>query len=131
MGAWGGIASLQLGLSVLWTGLCQRGGSVADLVRLACTGPAALAGLADRKGRIAPGFDADLCIWDDRAELRVDPSMLRHRHKLSPYLGRRLRGVVHTTLLGGQVVFEGGGGDGGQDTGRICARPQGRFIARS
>ncbi|MFO0572889.1 MAG: allantoinase AllB [Polyangia bacterium] len=122
LGAWGGIASLQLGLSVLWTGLCARGGDIADLVRLACTGPAALAGLSDRKGAIAPGYDADLCIWDDAAELQVEASMLHHRHKLSPYVGRRLRGVVQKTLLGGQVVFDGG---------RVSERPRGRFIART
>jgi allantoinase len=131
MGAWGGIAGLQLGLSVLWTGLCARGGSVAELVRLSSEAPAKLAGFADRKGRIAAGYDADLVVWDDAAELRVDEGTLRHRHKLSPYRQCTLRGVVHTTFLGGQIAFERDQRDlAGVSSGRVSERPLGRFLAR-
>ena len=70
--------------------------------------PAALAGLDDRKGRIATGFDADLVVWDPDAELVVDPSRLQQRHKLTPYAGRTLRGVVHATYLRGERVWDGG-----------------------
>lgn len=128
LGAWGGIASLQLGLSVLWTGLSARGSGIHELVQLSSVGPAALAGIGDRKGRIAPGFDADLCLWDDRAVQEVRAPELRHRHKLSPYLGRPLRGVVHATLLGGQIVYQR---EPQPPLGPLSAGPRGRFLARS
>lgn len=105
--AWGGIASLQLGLSAVWTGLAERSGSFADLARWLSTNPAALAGLADRKGAIAVGLDADLVVWDPDAAGDVDPARLYHRHPITPYAGRRLRGRVLTTLLRGEVVFDG------------------------
>ena len=105
--AWGGIASLQLGLSAVWTGLAERSGSLADLARWLSTNPAALAGLADRKGSIISGHDADLVIWDPDAETVVDPARLYHRHPVTPYAGRPLRGRVLTTLLRGEAVFDG------------------------
>ena len=98
--AWGGIAGLQTALPVVWTEARQRGHGPADLARWRSEAPAALAGLSG-KGRIAPGCDADLVAWDPEAELVVDPQTLHHRHPVSPWEGRRLRGVVHTTWLRG------------------------------
>lgn len=111
MRAWGGISSLQLGLPAVWSALCERGGGPGDLVRLSAwmsARPAALVGLADRKGRIAAGYDADLVLWDPDAVFAVEPERLAHRHGLTPYRGRVLRGVVHRTLLRGRVIYEDG-----------------------
>jgi allantoinase len=69
--------------------------------------PARLAGLDDRKGRLAVGFDADLVAWDPDAEWAVEPPRLQQRHKLTPYAGRRLRGLVHTTFVRGTRVWDG------------------------
>ena len=107
-GAWGGIASLQLSLSAVWTGARGRGFTVEDLAEWMCAAPARLAGLGDRKGRIAPGYDADLVIWDPEASFEVDPLKLHHRHKLTPYAGRTLHGVVRRTLLRGETVYDNG-----------------------
>ena len=70
--------------------------------------PAALANLGAYKGRIAAGCDADLVVWDPDAEWTVDPLRLQQRHKLTPYAGRRLRGVVHETYVRGQRVWQNG-----------------------
>ena len=103
--AWGGIASLQLALSVVWTAAALRGVQLPALCRWLCGAPAQLAGLHHRKGRIAPGLDADFVIWDPDAEFTVDPADLHHRHPVTPYAGMRLRGAVRTTMLRGDIIF--------------------------
>ena len=99
--AWGGIASLELGLSAVWTEASARGFGVEDVVRWMSERPAALAGLGDRKGRIAPGHDADLVVWAPDTEWRVEPERLKQRHAITPYAGRMMRGRVMATYVGG------------------------------
>jgi allantoinase len=106
--AWGGIASLQLGLSAIWSGAAVRGIGMAQVVRWMCEAPAALAGLSERKGAIAPGRDADLVVFDPDAEWTVEPERLEHRHAVTPYAGLGLRGRVRRTVLRGEVVYEEG-----------------------
>jgi allantoinase len=107
--AWGGIASLELSLAATWSGARARGFGPGDLARWLSAAPASLAGLADRKGAIAVGRDADLIVWDPDAAFTVDAGVLQQRHKLTPYAGRRLSGVVRTTLLRGERVWDDGG----------------------
>ncbi|HEV2492048.1 MAG TPA: amidohydrolase family protein [Terriglobia bacterium] len=102
--AWGGISSLELGPPAIWTAARQRGAQIGDIARWMSSGPAEFAGLARRKGSIAVGLDADLVIWDPEAAFTVDTSRLRQRHKLTPYAGRRLSGVVRKTILRGRDV---------------------------
>jgi allantoinase len=108
MRAWGGIASLQLGLSVVWTAARARGISLADVVARMSAAPAKLAGLASRKGAIAVGHDADLVVFDPDAENVVDVATLEHKNKIGPYHGRRLRGATLRTFLRGETVYERG-----------------------
>ncbi|MDB4982674.1 MAG: allantoinase [Myxococcales bacterium] len=105
--AWGGISSLQLGLPAVWTEARRRGRTIGDVVAWMSTRPAALAGVGHRKGKLAPGFDADLVVWEPEAEVSVDADRLFFRHKVSPYLGRQLWGRVDKTMLRGQVVYDG------------------------
>ena len=116
--AWGGIASLQLGMSAVWTGAFARGLPFDWLARWMSAAPAVLAGLDRIKGAIAVGRDADLVLWDPGAWQVVDPSALHHRHPITPYAGMTLRGRVRTTILRGNVVFDDG----------AFAQPSGRMI---
>lgn len=117
--AWGGIASLQLGLSAVWTGASARLLPFDRIAAWMAAAPARLAGLARSKGAIETGLDADLVLWDPEAETAVDPSSLQHRHPITPYAGMRLRGRVRTTLVRGDVVF---------DDGRFADTPRGRVL---
>ena len=99
---------MPLTLPVVWTGARMRGVALEALPRWLSEGPARLAGLADRKGAIAAGYDADLVIFDPDREMIVDASRLYHRHALTPYDGARLKGVVLATMLRGEIVFEHG-----------------------
>ena len=124
--AWGGISSLELSLAAMWTGAAARGFTVQDLARWMSAAPAALAGLSDRKGAIAPGRDADLVAWDPDAEFVVDPCIMQQRHKTTPYAGRRLRGTVRKTFLRGQCVW-----DRELETARIRLKPDATSSATS
>jgi len=104
--AWGGIASLPVAISVMWTSLHDRGFTLNDLARLMAQKPAALARLSGKKGAIQIGLDADLTIFDPEASIEVTPESLHTRHLVSPYVGSRLRGKVEATWLGGRLVFE-------------------------
>lgn len=105
---WGGIASLQFALPVVWTEAQKRGFTLEQISRLMSEGPAKLAGISDRKGRLAAGLDADLVVFDPDAALHVEPSMIEHRHKITPYEGHVLSGNVKTTYLRGRKVWENG-----------------------
>jgi allantoinase len=113
--AWGGIASLQLGLPLVWTEARRRGHALTDVARWMARQPAALAGLR-HKGAIAPGFDADLVVFAPDEPFVVDARELLHRHPISPYQGRRLTGVVRATWLRGARV------SGAHPTGRLLRR---------
>ncbi len=118
-GAWGGIASLSLGLPVMWAAAAERGFGLWDVARWMSVGPARLAGLDARKGRIAVGYDADLVTFDPEATWTVTNRDLYFRHAVSPYVGRRVRGVVKRTFLRGREVYA---------EGRFAAEPFGREV---
>jgi allantoinase len=120
--AWGGIASLQLGLPAVWTAARARGFGLADVARWMSAGPARLAGLAGRKGAIAPGHDADIAVIDPDAAFTVDPAALHHRNPVTAYAGRTLHGVVRATWLRGRLIA---------DHGRIIGEPAGQLIERA
>jgi allantoinase len=117
--AWGGIASLELSLAAVWTGARARGHGFGDLARWMSAATADLAGLSDRKGAIVPGRDADLIAWAPDAEFVVDPGRLHQRHKLTPYAGMSLRGIVQRTFLRGRSIW---------DRNQPAAAPSGRLL---
>jgi allantoinase len=106
--AWGGISSLPVSLPVIWMAARDRGFHITDVVQWMAEKPAALAGLSSAKGKIAPGQDADLVIFDPDAMYEVAADSFPSRHKLSPYLGETLTGRVLTTVVRGEVVYQEG-----------------------
>jgi allantoinase len=120
--AWGGIASISIGLHIVWSEARRRGFTISDVVRWMAEKPAALAGLAGRKGRIQEAYDADLVVFDPDASFRVEKSLLHYRHPISPYLGEVLQGEVQLTFVRGKKVY---------DHGRFASNPPGRECARA
>jgi len=106
--AWGGIASLQFALPVLWTAAKQRGFLPTDMAKWLSENPAKLIGRQNKKGKIAAGYDADFVIWDADKIFTLTAGHIQHKHKVTPYLDRDLYGVVNETWLGGVKVFDNG-----------------------
>ena len=119
--AWGGIAGLSLALPVMWTEASVRGFTLSDITRWMADGPARLAGCETRKGRIAKGFDADFVVFEPETEFIATEDHLHYRHRVSPYLGEKLRGVVKATYLRGDCIFSDG---------EFPGEPEGRELRR-
>ena len=119
--AWGGIASLQLGLPAVWTQARSRGVPLTDVVTWMSARTARLAGLTG-KGELAPGYDADLCVFAPGDSFVVDAATLQHHNPVSAYDGQRLTGVVRRTWLRGTPVAAGG---------TITGEPTGRLLTRT
>jgi allantoinase len=106
LAAWGGISSLQLRLPVVWTMMRERKLSINQLAEWTASAPARLVKLDKRKGAIKEGCDADIVIWNPEGAFTVKPSMIHHKHKLTPYMGQTLYGVVEATYLRGEKIYE-------------------------
>ena len=119
MDSWGGISSLQFGLSLFWGQAAKRGLTLQDLNRLMCKAPARLAGLSHRKGQILPGFDADFVVWAPEQSSVVTVENIQHKNKITPYLGRTLQGVVLKTVLAGRVIYTREDGFVGEPSGAL------------
>ena len=129
MTAWGGISTLGLGLSLLWTEANKRGVSIAQIVRWTSQNTAKHAGLNGSKGQLEVGYDADFVVWDPDAEhkvwlshepgriiddeaIKVTLESLQFRNKVSPYVGKTLRGRVERTYLRGVMIYDRTADDG-------------------
>jgi allantoinase len=115
--AWGGIASLQLGLPAVWTAARERGHALAEVVGWMATAPARRMGV-EGKGEIAVGYAADLVAFAPDEAFTVDPARLHHKNPVSAYAGRTLTGTVRTTWLAGVPVDP-------------AAPPRGRLLRRT
>mgnify|MGYP000870034517 CR=1 FL=1 len=106
---WGGISGAQSTLSVLLEeGYFKRGIPLERIARITSFNPAKRFGLYPRKGVIAIGSDADLVLVDLRKSFTLKEGDLLYKHKHSPYVGKKFRGVVFQTILRGKVVWDSG-----------------------
>lgn len=112
MEAWGGVSSLGLGLSLLWTEGRKRGISLGQIIRWMSVKNAELAGLSDTKGQLKVGYDGDLVIWDPVPEFKVSKEHLYFKNKLTPYEGMTFRGLVHKTFVRGRLAYDSALQDG-------------------
>ncbi|MFZ1527585.1 MAG: allantoinase AllB [Ferruginibacter sp.] len=102
--AWGGIAGLQFLLSASWTSLKEQL-SLSEFIPYLTARPAAFLGL-DNKGTIAEGKDADMLIWQPEESFMAEEKDIFHKHKASPYTGKKLYGKVLTTIVNGNIVYQ-------------------------
>ena len=120
--AWGGIAGAQTLVALLYdSGVVARGLDVTRLATLTAGAPAARFGLAPAKGTVAIGADADLLLLDPAQEWTIAREDLLDRHRLSPFVGRTLRGRVVRTLLRGTTIARDG---------QLVGEPIGRVLRR-
>lgn len=121
--AWGGIASLQLTLPTTWSFMKSKGcEDLSLLAKWVASAPASLVGLNQRKGQIAPEFDADFVIWDPDTRWTINAADLFHRHAITPYDGCELTGKVVRTYVRGQQVFRDG---------QVLGKANGMFMMRN
>ena len=90
------------------------------------TEPANFIGLGHRKGKIKIGYDADLVIFDPHASFSLENKMIHHKHKLTPFEGRKFYGKVLATFLGGEKIFT----CNSNDESSFSNHPQGNLLKR-
>ncbi|CAH2259169.1 jg9995 [Pararge aegeria aegeria] len=117
--AWGGISSVQFGLSLFWTQASTRGLDLRAISKYLSNGPANLCGLQNRKGALKKGLDADLVYFAPDETFVIKSDIIRHKNKLTPYIGKELKGVVKKTYVRGQLVFA---------EGDIVGEPKGKLL---
>lgn len=124
--AWGGVSSVGLGLSILWTEGQQRGLTIENIVKWCCKNTAKQVGLDHRKGDLRVGFDADIAVFDEDGIFKVEHSTMLFRNKCSPYQGKSLRGVVTDTWLRGRKIFSSVDGFNAKEgpVGRLLLEPR-------
>ncbi|XP_043273845.1 allantoinase [Venturia canescens] len=120
--AWGGISSLQFGLSLTWTGGRQRGFTLPQISQFLSANPAKLCGLEGRKGKICVGADADLVVWEPDEIITIHRAQIYHKNKLTPYEGQELFGRVRATFLRGRCVYTDG---------KLCDELTGKLLLRN
>jgi allantoinase len=119
--AWGGIASLELAFPIVWSEMKRRSLPIESIFTWLCEGPARLVGLHRTKGRIAPGYQADLALVDPGTYFEVVAKDLHQKHPVTPYAGKTLHGKVQATYLRGELIYAAG------DT---VGAPSGRCLKR-
>lgn len=107
--AWGGISGIQYTLPALWTSMMEYNSSAfspATLHKVLSTNTARLIGLSQKKGKIESGYDADFVIWEPETTVDTSLDACYQTQKLSPYIGKNMKGRVRATFVDGGKVFD-------------------------
>jgi len=116
-----GVPGLETTLPLMLTLVTRRVLSMSLLIRLLSSNPARVFNLPG-KGRLEEGFDADIVLVDLKRKTRIRPESFLSKAKYSPFENLHVQGLVHTTLVGGTVVFQDGEIVGKPGSGRIVKR---------
>lgn len=119
--AWGGISSLQFGLSLIWTAINERGYGIKELVKWMCERPAYLVNLQHLKGQIKKSMQADFVIWNPESEHIIDKKEILFKNKMSAYEQHTVFGVVEQTILRGEVIFD-------RNEDNFMQKPKGKYL---
>ncbi|GMM38026.1 allantoinase [Saccharomycopsis crataegensis] len=129
--AWGGIASVGLGLPILYSEtlkMLSNGKdhrfSLVDIVRWCCENTAKQVGLDHRKGFIQEGHDADFAIFDDKVRWKLTNDAMHFKNKLTAYHGFEVVGKVVETVVRGKSVFVSGRGHSETPLGGLILEPR-------
>jgi dihydropyrimidinase len=118
-----GFASVQTGLGLLYAhGVATGRLTLPQFVGITSANSAKLFGLWPRKGRIAPGADADVVLIDPAREMTLTQDIMQSRSDHDPFTGITVAGWPETTISAGEIVYTGG---------RVVSRPgRGRWLFR-
>ncbi|MFK8011744.1 MAG: allantoinase AllB [Marinicellaceae bacterium] len=119
--AWGGISSLQFGLSLIWTAIQKRGYGFSELVEWMCERPARLVQLENIKGKICNGYQADFVIWNPEEQHTIDKKEILFKNKMSAYEQHKVLGVVKQTILAGEIIYD-------KNSENFTGKPQGKYL---
>lgn len=122
--AWGGVTSLGLGMIMLWEAGRKYAISLTDIVRWCCENTAQQVGLANSKGHIRVGYDADFAIFDPDVVYRIDNTRTFFKNKLTAFSGKKVHGRVVETILRGNSIYAIGKGVSGMPMGRLILSPR-------
>ncbi len=103
---YGGVPLVELSLPYLLSeGVAKGRITLERLTEITASAPARFFGVERRKGRIAPGLDADLVVLDEDETWTVRPDDLHNLNRYSPFDGRSFRGRVRATYVRGEPVY--------------------------
>lgn len=104
---YGGVPGVETLLPYLFSeGVGRDRITLERLVEITAAEPARFLGVESKKGRLAPGLDADFVVFDDTATWTVDADRLHHLNRYTPFDGHTLRGRVRATYLRGRAAYE-------------------------
>ncbi len=118
LSAWGGVNGVSFTLPILLSGAATREMALERAEEALSAAAAQRYGFAG-KGRIAPGYDADIVLVAMEQRYQPTAETLETRHRVCPYLGETFTARVARTILRGRTVWADG---------RVQSAPSGRFV---
>lgn len=116
-----GVPGLETTLPLMLTLVMRKVLSMTLLIQSLSINPARVFNLP-RKGRLEKGFDADIVLVDLKRKTRIRPERFHSKAKYSPFENMQVQGQVHTTIVGGTLVFQDGEIVGKPGSGRVMKR---------